>query len=325
MTSAPSPSFAVPPHAGEVFARFVACEYCYYTPRGEPLIWPVTPYWYPDRSVVGIATGLAYPNKADYAKRNPRVALLFSDPSFSGVRDAPAVLLQGNATVLDSDIQANTDRYVSEIRRKFLAARLALNPLSVRLLDFYLPRLWVEVTPVRLVVRPPGGAPPEVIGAPLRESGESPPAPRFTSAAGDEEVAALRDWAARVTTGVVAVAGPDGYPMMARTPVTASPDGTLRLADAPGSGPAALTFHYLQWGGLRFDALMARGWVEREDDGHVFIPKRVVGFFRREPGRRNPFLSVFPFSVIPRVMNLRGRLREELARRGQPMPKLRVP
>ena len=32
-------------------------EFAYLTPRGEPLCWPVTPYWYPDRGVLGVSTG----------------------------------------------------------------------------------------------------------------------------------------------------------------------------------------------------------------------------------------------------------------------------
>ena len=120
-------------------------EFAYLTPRGEPLCWPVTPYWYPERGILGISTGLGYPNKAYYARRHPRVGALFG-----------STLLQGDAVVLDDDLQANTDRYVREMRAKFLSARFGLNPVSVKLLDFYLPRLWIEITPVRLL---PAAAP----------------------------------------------------------------------------------------------------------------------------------------------------------------------
>lgn len=323
MPPAPSPAFEIPKHLGDVFARFVAAEYAYYTPRGEPLCWPVTPYWYSGRSVVGVATGLAYPNKADYAKRNPQVSLLFSDPASSGLRDPPQVLLQGRASVLDEDLQANTDRYVAEIRAKFPAARLALNPLSVKFLDFYLPRLWVEVTPVRLLVWPDDGE-PEVIGAPLppAEAGAALGAPEPPPA---DELAALRDWAVRCGSAAATVRGPDGYPLQMRTPIAPRGDGSLTVEDAPGIGPACLTFHYLKLGGVQFDALMARGTIVASEHGHVFAPRRVVGFFNRQASRGNPFLSVFPLSVIPRAMELRKRLHQELERRGQTMPRLRIP
>ena len=49
--------------------------------------------------------GLGYPNKAYYARRHPRVAALFG-----------STLLRGDAVVLDDDLQANTDRYIREMR-----------------------------------------------------------------------------------------------------------------------------------------------------------------------------------------------------------------
>jgi len=68
-------------------------EFAYLTPRGEPLCWPVTPYWYPERGILGISTGLGYPNKAYYAQRHPRVAALFG-----------STLLQGDAVVLEDPL-----------------------------------------------------------------------------------------------------------------------------------------------------------------------------------------------------------------------------
>ncbi|MGH9198217.1 MAG: hypothetical protein ACRD1T_21100, partial [Acidimicrobiia bacterium] len=114
---APSPTFEIPEDIGEVLARYYITEYAYFTPKGEPLCWPVTPYWYQERKVPAIATGVGYPNKALYAKTNPKIAMFLSDSTRSGIDHAP-VLVQGIATVLDQDVQANTDRYVRDIRAK---------------------------------------------------------------------------------------------------------------------------------------------------------------------------------------------------------------
>ena len=298
-------------------------EFAYLTPRGEPLCWPVTPYWYPDRGILGISTGLGYPNKAYYARRHPRVAALFG-----------STLLQGDAVVLDDDLQANTDRYIREMRAKFLSARFGLNPVSVKLLDFYLPRLWIEISPVRVVAGAvgaggPAGAGGAADGSPVQnlrsakkndQTSPSPPA-----LAPSSQLDALLRWVRRATSAVVALAGPDGYPAIARVGVADGPDGTVELESAPGTGPAALTFHTQGLGGVRLDALMARGRVEASDGLVRFVPRRVVGFLGREPDTRPSFLSIFPLSQFPRAGAFRERLRFELTRRGEAPPLLRVP
>jgi hypothetical protein len=277
-------------------------EFAYLTPRGEPLCWPVTPYWYPERGILGISTGLGYPNKAYYAQRHPRVAALFG-----------STLLQGDAVVLDDDLQANTDRYVREMRAKFLSARFGLNAVSVRLLDFYLPRLWIEITPVRLVAEKNDQA----------SFLPSPPSP--PSLAPSPQLNALLRWVRQGTRAVVALAGPDGYPAIARVRVAPGQGGSVELESAPGTGPAALTFHTEGLGGVRLDALMTRGRVEASDQGLRFVPRRVVGFLGREPDSRPSFLSIFPLSQFPRAGALRETLHAELSRRGEALPRLRVP
>src|SRR2546429_7580252 len=133
MTQAPPAPCEVPGPVSALLAGATITEYAYLTPGGEPLCWPVTPFWYPERNVLGVATGLAYPAKAHYARRRPRVAALFAGTG----RRSTEVLLQGEAVVLDGDVQAGTDRYVREMRAKFLSARLALNPPSGRPSGFY--------------------------------------------------------------------------------------------------------------------------------------------------------------------------------------------
>lgn len=271
---------AITPEVAEVFERFIVCEYAYFTPKGEPLCWPVTPYWDSHRGILSIATGLAYPNKALYAKRHPKVAIFFSDARSSGLSRAPEVLVTGDATVLEDDLQENTDRYVREIRRKFPVARLALNPISVKFLDFYLPRLWVEIEPVNVVLfDDPAKYPREV------EKNEA----------------------------VAVVRGADGYPAMVRTATERLDGDRLRLRSIPGEGPACLTFHRHSFGGVRLEAQMMRG--EIEDD--IFTVRKTAEFFGNG--------ALFPLSVVGDIQRLRRRLRAELQKRGEPMPKLRIP
>ncbi len=315
MTPAPAGPVWIPGPVSAQLASASITEFAYLTPRGEPLCWPVTPYWYPDRGVLAVATGLAYPNKAYYSRRHPRVSALFGD-----------VLVQGDAVVLDEDLQANTDRYVREMRAKFIAARLGLNSLSVRLLDFYLPRLWIEITPVRLVIRRASGE-TETLGAPAVPGDAAAPDGTFgpVPLSDPPGLSALRQWVRRHGRAVVALAGADGYPAVARTGVASGPDGSVDLDEAPGLGPAVLTFHSQGLGGMRLDALMARGRVVRSGGSLRFVPRRVVGFLGREPDARPSFLSIFPLSQLPRAAAFRNTLRSELARRGEAPPRLRVP
>jgi len=311
MTAPPAGGHGGPEIPRLVSAQFRAAsitEFAYLTPRGEPLCWPVTPYWYPDRGILGISTGLGYPNKAYYARRHPRVAALFG-----------STLLHGDAVVLDDDLQANTDRYIREMRQKFLSARFGLNQVSVRLLDFYLPRLWIEISPVRLV---PDGSLVKNLPPATKNDQTSPSPPGLASSS---QLDALLRWVRRATSAVVALAGADGYPAIARVGVAEGPDGTVELESAPGAGPAALTFHTQGLGGVRLDALMARGRVEAPDGTVRFVPRRVVGFLGREPDTRPFFLSIFPLSQLPRAGAFRETLLAELTRRGEAPPLLRVP
>lgn len=295
----------MPDHLSATWSAAPITEYAYLTPKGEPLCWPVTPYWYPERGVLGLATGLAYPNKAYYARRHPQVAAMVGD-----------TVLQGDATVLDEDLQANTDRYIREMRRRFTSARIGLNLLSIPFLDFYLPRIWIEVTPARVVSQGTfdglvaGGVPdalPDVLpDVPLAD------------------IRALQRWVVRRGSAVVTLAGTDGYPVMARTKVWPGPAGSVMIDAAPGTGPAALTLHSEGLGGVRLDAVMARGWVTSVDGGWRFVPRRVIGFFGRPPDARPAFGSIFPLSQLPRAGDFRGMLTRELSRRNQPLPRMRV-
>lgn len=296
---------STPSHLGDPVSRasvgalgpldgYKVAEYAYLTPRGEPLCWPVTPYVYPERSLVAIATGLAYPNKAEYAKVHPKVALYFSDREGRGEPDEPRVLVQSQATVLDQDLQANTDRYVTELRGRFGVARLALNPLTVRLLDFYLPRLWVEM----------GADEVSVDDTPV---GRSPAVARHSGFA---------EMATRFPTGVLTTIDPNGFPSPRRTAV--APIGPEEAVVTGGyGGPACLTFHRHSLGGTRFHAHLVRGDLEVSQGQSIFRARRTVDFFGNG--------AMFPLSVVGHVGTLRSRLRRELERRGQPMPELRVP
>src|SRR4051794_6053849 len=97
-----------PSELWEVTKRFATCEYATLTAKNTPVTFPLTPYLGEDGRTIDVSTGLAYPAKAERVRRNPKVGILFSNPTGSGIEKAPVVLVYALATVRDSDLQANT-------------------------------------------------------------------------------------------------------------------------------------------------------------------------------------------------------------------------
>src|SRR5689334_13556962 len=95
---------ALPAEVRQVFERSLVSEYTSLTRAGHPVTWPITPF-VGERGTLDLTTGLGYPDKAERARRNPRVALLYSDPAGNGPDLPPVVLVQGRAAVRDADLQ----------------------------------------------------------------------------------------------------------------------------------------------------------------------------------------------------------------------------
>src|SRR6185437_9984465 len=113
----------LPESVQAVFDRFITTEYTTIDAAGKPITWPLTPYYEPGDPCIDVTTGLGYPKKANDAQANPKVAMLFSDATGSGVEGAPQVLVQGTADVDDRDLDANRERYKREIVEKLPGAQ----------------------------------------------------------------------------------------------------------------------------------------------------------------------------------------------------------
>src|ERR671923_213387 len=144
----------LPAEVQQVFNRFVTTEYTTIDRRGQPISWPVNPYYRPGDPCIDVTTGLGYPKKADDAVANPKVALLFSDPTGSGVENAPQVLVQGTARVDDRDLDANRERYARESAEKLPATASMLPKPLHRLFGWYFTRIYVHIRPERVYVWP---------------------------------------------------------------------------------------------------------------------------------------------------------------------------
>src|SRR4051795_4468889 len=164
---------ALPDDVRRVFDAFITTEYTTVDAHGQPITWPVTPYHHVEAGCVDVTTGLGYPKKARDAAREPKVALLFSDPTGSGLDDPPVVLVQGIATVDDADLEANRRRYLEDVRRKIPQAAKRLPPdwVQRRWLLWYVARIYLHVRPERVYRWPAGdlSAEPELLDAHLEE------------------------------------------------------------------------------------------------------------------------------------------------------------
>ena len=112
---------SLPDDVQTVFDRFITTELTTVSRNGQPITWPVTPYYRPGDPCIDVTTGIGLPKKANDARANPLVAMLFSDPTGSGLSEPPMVLVQGTAEVDDRDLEANRARYERESVQKLPA------------------------------------------------------------------------------------------------------------------------------------------------------------------------------------------------------------
>ncbi len=318
-----------------LFERALTVEYASLTRAGAPVTYPLTPYVGEDGTTLDVSTGLTYPAKAERARRNPKVALLYSDPVGSGLEEAPVALVQGLATVRDADLQANTDRYVRLSMAKLRAVYEGQPKFVLRSLAWYFVRIWMEVTPTRILWWPQGRLeePPREWVAPAgRAAPPSDPAPPGKQPAAWAErpsewrpVAelALRELPLRDLTFV----GADGFPVCVPVSKVAleSEGFRLRAARVPGTRPegfACLTVHTHDAGFSSQQNRVFVGRVSEAEDGSVmFDVERVLGDWSLAGGK---LATTFDL-LFRKRRRLRPRLEAEAARRGQVVPKVRFP
>jgi hypothetical protein len=106
-----------------------------------------------------ITTSIALAQKAFNVRRNPRVSLLFSDPTACGLGDPPAVLVQGDAEAPEA-IETSVAGFAEDLRKVYRrqpASRVyGSNPITRRLMDWYFMRLSIRMTPRRILWWPGG-------------------------------------------------------------------------------------------------------------------------------------------------------------------------
>jgi hypothetical protein len=211
---------SLPSDVQAVFQRFITTEYTTVDGSGPPITWPVTPYYEPDAACIDVTTGLGYPKKAGDARANPLVSLLFSDPTGSGLSDAPMVLVQGSAEVDDRDLDANRRRYVREASAKLPATAKLMPPEAIQTrMASYFARIYVHVRPERVYVWPRGDltTEPQLYDAHMEEvrSSHSEEPERFHASPAGGATAwdpRIEELGTGYPTAVLSIVSPDGFP-----------------------------------------------------------------------------------------------------------------
>jgi hypothetical protein len=316
----------LPTAVQEAFHRFVTTELTTIDRHARPITWPVTPYYDPGDPCIDVTTGVGYPKKARDAARNPKVALLFSDATGSGIERPSMVLVQGIADVDDGDLDANRARYVRESVEKLPAAgREPADEALQRRFLWYYTRIYLHVRPERVYVWRGGdcGLEPELLDSHMEEvrSGhdEEPDEPVALPEGGagtwDRRIDEL---GRRYESAVLSFIAPDGFPFSIRVPVGIDRRARRIHIDAePVGAPlrpglACVTAHDHEES-LRWQRnFQVRGDLVQDSSGRwAVVPHRVVHGFELPPaGALTRAISSFP-----KIRRFRRTAKQELARR----------
>jgi hypothetical protein len=298
---------------GDQIGAYRVAEFVTLARDGSPVGWPLTPDLDGDRLV--FSTGYVYPGKARNAQRDPRVAVLYSDPTASGRTDAdPLVLVQGRCEVLDKDLQANTERYVSQhIGGGSPLAPMLRVPMLRQLLVGYMTRIWMEVVPERELYWPRTGIPPASLVA-------SRPA-TYTPGPGIQLPDLVQRWVSRYPRPpVLSFVDATGWPAATRVAATMGRDRVLldRTVGSVEGAPVSLAFHQLTGNYRSNDAFLVRGYL---DATGALIPERVVGYGGTADDRGVGSAKLLRLLFV----DLRRDLKRKLAQEGRPVPRVRLP
>jgi len=296
----------------DILNSYRVAEFATLAHDGSPVCWPLAPDF--DNGRLTFSTGYVYPTKARNARRNPRVAALFSDPTASGRSDNdPLVLVQGLAEVFDQDLQRNTERYVDQLLRKGpLAFRLMLRTPGLRqIMVGYLARIWIEVLPRQEYVWARTHMPPEPLRKAICPS-------TFSAGAGIELPQELFEWLPRYPRlPVLAYIDKAGWPAMTRVQATMSQRHIVIKNDVELSEGAAvcLTYHRLVGNYLANDAFLIRGHIDAAGN---LIPEKLVGYSGTHDDR-----GLGSLKLMRMLLDFRKQLLLQMEKEARPLPVVR--
>ena len=261
-------------------------------------------------------------------RRNPRVSLLFSDPTGSGIEEPLAVLVQGTARGRRPRPRREPRALLPREPREAARHQGACirRSRSARMFDWYFMRIYVYVRPERVYVWPEGDFSARAAavrrrtrGGPLRPfGGAGGRAAGAGGRPGRSGTTRMRELGRRHRHAVLSIVGPDGFPMSARarrsspTEAPAASGSASSPVAAAAPGKACLTAHEhdpdFEWQ-VNFQV---RGDLVRDDAGWSLVPHRLVGGFELPPRASSKRL---PRATARKMRRFRKIAKRELARR----------
>lgn len=316
-----------------ILENSLTVEYASLTGRGLPITVPLIPFDGEDGRTLDITTGLTYAAKAQRARNNPRVCLLYSDPLGSGLDTPPVVLVYGSATIRDADLQANTDRYAMLTFQKFPDTYDQMPGFLFKTMSWYFARIWIKVTPLRIRWWEGGDQSKEPKTWQAPEGTQAPPSDPPPTGKGlkrwdkpSSEWRSGAEYAAKsLGKPVLTIVDTDGYPVPFRTQgASLTSDGFhLRLfptMPTPAQGKACLMFHQYEEKLTSQESKAFVGEVSGDAESALFKVDRGLSGFSMKGSQLRIMLLMLKLR-----RQLAPRLKAEARRRGQPVPKTHLP
>jgi hypothetical protein len=329
-----SNAIGLPEELVPTLVRSHVCEYASIKKDGTPITSPLIPFPGQDGRTIDVNTGLAYSWKAERARNNPKVCLLYSDPQ-GLVGEIPSILVYGQATVYDADLQANTERYARAIRaRSTLFGRLPI--FTLQWMVGYIARIWIAITPLKVFWWPEGNmdktplkwTAPDGIRVP-----RSDPKPKPLQVSHKPLTDTPTDWRRGVEHAfdqlgkpILTVVGDDGYPVpfRVRGGMLKSENVILDLhpaMPAEAKGRACLMFHSIHVKNgemISNENLSFTGTVSGNGESAIFKVERQLPSVSFKRGLRDML------SLGMMMLSMKRRLEIEAGRRNQPVPVVRL-
>lgn len=154
--------FGVPPEVGAVVREFRSCEFSTLARDGTPVTWPTMPFFEPAQRQFLITSSIGLAQKAFNVRRDGRVAMLFSDPTGSGLVSPPLVLIQGDATAPEGLTPMEDEFGIERAQLLFERQPVGITMIGVmpgpvrKLADWYGWRVFIHVRPRRIRWWPDG-------------------------------------------------------------------------------------------------------------------------------------------------------------------------
>ncbi|MER8097829.1 pyridoxamine 5'-phosphate oxidase family protein [Streptomyces goshikiensis] len=286
---------------GQILDSYRTCEFATLGKGGAPAAWPTAVERRAD-GTIALTTSLAFAQKALNIRRDGRVALLFSDPTGSGLSPAPQISVMGRARCPDLVMAGpqGAETYWRRLFERQPHSRSYLSRPMRPLMSWYYLRLLITVEPEEVLLRPPLDELPGD-GKPVQARGARalPGAAQLTS----------------LPTAVLAGRDASGAPVLARTRPRPTPAGYL--VEVPGDcpverGSASLLVHrHDEHLNHMYNALV-RGDLRPTAEGWLLVPTAVI----------EPMGSGGPKDALRVLRQAKRATDRYLTRRGLDRPKV---